>query len=41
MEAKNIVNLQNDSSNEESKFTTLNWYVIDNQAAKDKYNQNS
>ena len=41
METKKIVNLLNDSSNEESKFTTLNWYVIDNQAAKDKYNQNS
>ena len=41
METKKIVNLLNHSSNEESKFTTLNWYVIDNQAAKDKYNQNS
>ena len=31
----------NDSSNEESKFATKKWYVIDNQTAKDKYSQNN
>ena len=31
----------NDSSNKESKFATKNWYVIDSQTAKDKYNQNN
>ena len=31
----------NDSSNEESKFPTKKWYVIDNQTAKDKYSQNN
>ena len=29
----------NDSNNEESKFTTKKWYVIDSQTAKGKYNQ--
>ena len=29
----------NDSSNEESKFVSKKWYVIDSQTAKDKYNQ--
>ena len=31
----------NDSSNEQSKFATKIWYVIDSQAAKDKYNKNN
>ena len=31
----------NDSSNEESKFATKKWYVIDSQTAKDKYNQSN
>ena len=38
METKKIINLLNDSSNEESKFGTKKWYVIDSQTAKDKYN---
>ena len=29
----------NDSSNEESKFATKKWYVIDSQTAKSKYKQ--
>ena len=33
--------LLNDSSNEESKFTTKKWYVIDSQTAENKYNQNN
>ena len=40
METKNI-NLLNDSSNEESKFSTKKWYVIDTETGKDKYNQNN
>ena len=32
-----MINLLNDSSNEKSKFVSKN--VIDNQAAKEKYNQ--
>ena len=31
----------NDSSNEEFKFTSKKWYVIDSQIAKDKYNQSN
>ena len=31
----------NDSNNEEFKFTSKNWYVIDSQIAKDKYNQSN
>ena len=31
-----IINLLNDSSNEESKFATKKWYVIDSQTTKDK-----
>ena len=41
METQKIINLLNDSNNEESKFATKKWYVIDSQTAKDKYNQNS
>ena len=40
MEPQKILNLLNDSSNEESKFATKKWYVIDNQTAKNKYIQN-
>ena len=36
-----IINLLNDSSNEESKFATKKWYFIDSQTANDKYNQNN
>ena len=39
MEAQKIINLLNDSSNEESKFATKNWYVIDSQTTKGKYKQ--
>ena len=31
----------NDSSNEEFKFLSKKWYVIDSQIAKDKYNQSN
>ena len=41
METQKIINLLNDSGNEESKFATKKWYVIDSQTAKDKYNQNN
>ena len=41
METQKIMNLLNDSSNEESKFATKKWYVIDSQTSKDKYNQNN
>ena len=36
---KKIINLLNDSSNEESKFATKKWYVIDSQTTKGKYKQ--
>ena len=39
METQKIINLLNDSSNEESKFATKNWYVIDSQTANGKYKQ--
>ena len=39
METQKIINLLNDSINEESKFATNKWYVIDNQATKGKYKQ--
>ena len=39
METKNIINLLNDSSNEESKFATKKWYVIDSQTKTGKYSQ--
>ena len=34
-----IINLLNNSSNEESKFATTKWYVIDSRIAKGKYKQ--
>ena len=39
METQKIINLLNDSSNEESKFATKNWYVINSQTTKGKYKQ--
>ena len=39
METEKIINLLNDSSNEESKFATRKWYVIDSQTKKCKYKQ--
>ena len=39
MEKPKIINLLNDSSNEESKFATKKWYVIDSQTTKGKYKQ--
>ena len=39
MKAQKIMNLLNDSSNEESKFATKQLYVIDSQGTKDKCNQ--
>ena len=41
METQKIINLLNDSSNEESKFATKKCYNIDSQTAKDKYNQSN
>ena len=39
METQKIINLLNGSSNEESKFATKKWYVIDSQTTKGKYKQ--
>ena len=39
METEKIINLLNDSSNEESKFATKKCYDIDSQTAKSKYKQ--
>ena len=39
METQKIINLLNDSSNEESKFATKKWYVIDSHTTKGKYKQ--
>ena len=39
METQKIINVLNDSSNEESKFATKKWYVIDSQTTKGKYKQ--
>ena len=41
METQKIINLLNDSSNEQFKFATKKWYLTDCQTAKDKYNQNN
>ena len=41
METQKIINLLNNSSNEESKFATKKWCVINNQTAQDKHNQNN
>ena len=34
METQKILNLLNDSSNEEPKFATKKWYVVDSQTIK-------
>ena len=39
METQKIINLLNDSINEESKFATKKWYAIDSQTTKGKYKQ--
>ena len=39
METQKIIYLLNDLSNEESKFATKKWYVIDIQTTKGKYKQ--
>ena len=39
METQKIINLLNDSSNEESKFATKKWYVIDSQTTKGNYKE--
>ena len=39
METQKIINFLNDSSNEEAKFATKRWYVIDSQTTKGKYKQ--
>ena len=39
METQKIINVSNDSSNEELKFATKKWYVIDSQTTKGKYKQ--
>ena len=41
MTRQKIINLLNDSINEESKFATKIQYVIDSQTAKGKYDQNN
>ena len=41
MGLQKIINMLTDSSNEQSKFATKKWYIIDSQTAKDKYNQNN
>ena len=40
MKTQKIMNLVNKLSNEEYKFDTKKWYVIESQIAKGKYNQN-
>ena len=37
IETQKVINLLNDSSNEESIFATKTWYVIDSQTTKGKY----
>ena len=39
MKTQKIINLLHDSRNEESKFATKKWYVIDSQTTKGKYKQ--
>ena len=41
MEIHKIINLLNDSNNEELKLATKKWYATDSQTAKDKYNENN
>ena len=40
METQKIVNLLNSSDNEDSKFTTKKWYVIDSES-KSNYSRSS
>ena len=40
METQNIVNLLNGSDNENSKFATKKWYIIDNES-KSNYSHNN
>ena len=39
MEIQKVINLLNDSSNEESKVATEKWYVTDSQTTKGQYKQ--
>ena len=39
METQKIINLLNDSSEEEPKFATKKWSVIDSQTTKSNYKQ--
>ena len=39
METQKIINLLNDSSDEESKFAAKKWYVIDSETTKGKHKQ--
>ena len=39
MKTQKIINLLNDSCNEEWKFATKMWYVTDSQTTKGKYKQ--
>ena len=39
MKTQKIINLLKDSSNEDSKFATKKWYVIDSQKTKGKYEE--
>ena len=39
MKTQKFINLLNDSSNEESKFATKKWYVVDSQTTKGQYKQ--
>ena len=39
METQKIINLLNDSNNEESNFSTKKWYFTDSQIAEGKYKQ--
>ena len=41
METQKVINLLNDSSNDESKFATKNDMSLNSETAKNKYNQNS
>ena len=41
METQKVINLLNDSSNDESKFATKNDMPLNSETAKNKYNQNS
>ena len=39
MKTQKVINLLNDSRNEESKYATKRWYVIDSQTTKGKHKQ--